>query len=96
MIANISLTQVVGDIITSIVPPSVLVDLTQLMKFLSALYPPGKETEKTIIAKVQTILDSLHHIAQTLPAEVVIDFNQRHLQVSRTSASLHLDIFQVS
>jgi len=40
------------------------------------------------------VLDSLHHVSQVLPAEDVIDFNRRNLRVSRTSASLHLDLFQ--
>jgi hypothetical protein len=43
-----------------------------------------------------SILRTLHEIGRTMPPEVLIDFNDLESTASRTGASIHLMLFQVS
>lgn len=59
------------------------------------MYGNRRESQSTFVSKVQRILSDLYAIARNMPRELEVDFNKSDLQISRTSASLHLMLFQV-
>lgn len=60
-----------------------------------ALYNNTTITHMELVRKIQTILRSLDEIRKSFPPDLVLDFSQSALHVARTSASLHLMMFQV-
>lgn len=64
---------------------------------LIVLYNPEDESESTFIPHVQDIVKSLYQISQEIPSDAVTDvYNLGRDQSLRTTASLHLMLFQVS
>lgn len=60
------------------------------------LYNPEDESEHTFIPHVQDIVKSLYEISQEIPSDSVTDvYNLGRDQSLRTTASLHLMLFQV-
>jgi hypothetical protein len=60
------------------------------------LYNPEDESEHTFIPRVQDIVKSLYEISQEIPSDSVTDvYNLGRDQSLRTTASLHLMLFQV-
>ena len=63
---------------------------------LTVLYNPEDESEHTFIPHVQDIVKSLYEISQEIPSDSVTDvYNLGRDQSLRTTASLHLMLFQV-
>lgn len=63
---------------------------------LLVLYNPEDESESTFIPHVQDIVKSLYQISQEIPSDAVTDvYNLGRDQSLRTTASLHLMLFQV-
>lgn len=52
-------------------------------------------THKALVRKIQQLLHTLYDIGGSIPKGLAIDFDTRPVVISRTSASLHLMLFQV-
>uniref|UniRef100_A0A0D2XQ09 Transcription factor domain-containing protein n=1 Tax=Fusarium oxysporum (strain Fo5176) TaxID=660025 RepID=A0A0D2XQ09_FUSOF len=65
-------------------------------RILAVLYNPEDESESTFIPHVQDIVKSLYQISQEIPSDAVTDvYNLGRDQSLRTTASLHLMLFQL-
>ncbi|KAI8669582.1 hypothetical protein NCS57_00773500 [Fusarium keratoplasticum] len=66
-------------------------------RILAVLYNPEDESENTFIPHVQEIVKSLYEISQEIPSDSVTDvYNLGRDQCLRTTASLHLMLFQAT
>ncbi|KAL6923302.1 hypothetical protein FSST1_000576 [Fusarium sambucinum] len=66
-------------------------------RILAVLYNPEDESEHTFIPRVQDIVKSLYEISQEIPSDSVTDvYNLGRDQSLRTTASLHLMLFQAT
>ncbi|KAF4982938.1 hypothetical protein FZEAL_1508 [Fusarium zealandicum] len=66
-------------------------------RILAVLYNPEDESEHTFIPNVQEIVKSLYEISQEIPSDSVTDvYNLGRDQCLRTTASLHLMLFQAT
>ncbi|KAH7197884.1 uncharacterized protein B0J16DRAFT_352636 [Fusarium flagelliforme] len=66
-------------------------------RILAVLYNPEDESEHTFIPHVQDIVKSLYEISQEIPSDSVTDvYNLGRDQSLRTTASLHLMLFQAT
>ncbi|KAF4991518.1 hypothetical protein FGRMN_7762 [Fusarium graminum] len=66
-------------------------------RILAVLYNPEDEPEHTFIPRVQDIVKSLYEISQEIPSDSVTDvYNLGRDQSLRTTASLHLMLFQAT
>lgn len=52
--------------------------------------------QDAFVIRVQAVMRSLHKIARSMPSEFSLDFGAPVLKVTRTAASLHLMLYQVS
>ncbi|KAG9258450.1 fungal-specific transcription factor domain-containing protein [Emericellopsis atlantica] len=63
-------------------------------EIMGSLYSNTAVSESELVPKIQSILQSLHDIEKSIPQKYALDFESSELELSRTSATLYLILFQ--
>jgi hypothetical protein len=102
MTINVRIARISGNILSCKLTfslrfcPSGLAKLTRLSSTWTALYLKEPETQDELIESVRGVIRALYETARDFPPELSISFAKSPLQVTRTSASLYLMLYQVS
>ncbi|KAK0368562.1 fungal specific transcription factor domain-containing protein [Colletotrichum limetticola] len=63
-------------------------------EIMSSLYSRGALSQADLVRKMRNLLQSLHDIGGSIPADLAIDFSNKQFEVTRAGASLYLRLFQ--
>ncbi|KAL2826097.1 hypothetical protein BDW59DRAFT_161222 [Aspergillus cavernicola] len=63
-------------------------------QILQIIYGQKAQTQQSFIKGVQGILVSLHQISTSMPQELILEFSDKPLAVTRTNATLYLMLYQ--